>query len=355
MRILIFCLPGIGDALMATPMIRLLKNEMPGTAIDVATMFGTVSYLFKNNSAIDKIYHLPIYRTNRFIGIKNIFSLQKKHYDISILAFPTYRREYHIVQRLAGAKRRLAHRFKKGFFSEFHFLNTDLIPVDENEHNVINNLNLLKLLGVDWENKHKKDDFCYELFLDKENTSFGEQYLKKIGRDEKDIVGIHPGSINSPAGIFKRWPIDRFARVGKDLIKKKKMILIFFGPFEEELGRKLFHLIDDKKNCFLIENTTFSESLGILSKLNLLISNDNGFAHLANALEVKTITLFGPTNMDFCAPYNNKLTINLRKANFVPWFKNDMKVTSLPKYAESGMEKIQVKDVIRSVETLLKK
>ena len=105
----------------------------------------------------------------------------------------------------------------------------------------------------------------------------------------------------------------------------------------------------------LIENTTFNESLGILRKLNLLISNDNGFAHLANALGIKTITLFGPTNMDFCAPYNNKLTINLRKASFVPWFRNDIKVTNLPKYAESGMEKIQVEDVIKSAETLLKK
>lgn len=355
MRILVFCLPGIGDALMATPMIRLLKNEMPGITIDVATMFDTVSYLFKNNRAIDRIHHLPIYRTNRFIGVQSILSLQKEAYDISILAFPAYRREYHIVQRLAGAKRRLAHRFKKGFFSEFHFLNTDLIPVDENEHNVINNLNLLELLGIDWEKKHKKDNFCYELFLDKEDISFGEQYLRKIGWDEKDIIGIHPGSINSPAGIFKRWPIDRFAKVGKDLAKKKKKILIFFGPFEGKLGRKLFHLIDDSENCLLIENTTFNGSLGILLKLNLLISNDNGFAHIANALGVKTITLFGPTNMDFCAPYNNKLTINLRKASFVPWFRNDMKVTNPPKNAQSGMEKIQLEDVIKSADTLFKK
>lgn len=350
MKILIFCLPGIGDALMATPMIRILKKELPKAKIDIATMFTEVAYLFKNNSAVESTHYLPLYKTNKLSGLKSILALRKKTYDISILAFPAYRREYHIVQMVAGAKKRFAHRFKKGFFSELHFLNTDFIAVEENKHNVINNLNMLRLLGIDWEKKYKKDNFRYELVLDKKDITFGEKYLVKLGWDKKDVVGIHPGSINSPAGIFKRWPIDRFTKVAKHLIKKKKKILIFFGPFEVELGKKLFVLINDPKNCRLIENTTFNESLGILNSIRLLITNDNGFAHLANALNVRTITLFGPTNIDWCAPYNSTITVNIRKATFLPWFRNDMKVTSPPKDVMSGMEAIKVNDVIGKLE-----
>ena len=40
MKVLVLCLPGIGDALMATPMIRVLREECPSATIDVACMFG---------------------------------------------------------------------------------------------------------------------------------------------------------------------------------------------------------------------------------------------------------------------------------------------------------------------------
>lgn len=74
----------------------------------------------------------------------------KERYDVSILAFPAYRREYHIVSFILGAKRRIAHRFASGYWSECTFLETDLVPVDESKHNVINNLELLRVLGIDW-------------------------------------------------------------------------------------------------------------------------------------------------------------------------------------------------------------
>lgn len=349
MRILVLCLPGIGDALMATPMINVLKTEMPEATIDVACMFNEVSLLFKNNKNIVNSYNLDIYKRNRIIGIKNILPLRKNKYDISILPLPAYRREYHVVQWLVGAKRRFAHRLKKGYWSELHFLNTDLISVDETVHNVINNVNILKPLGIQWEKKYKKDDFRYDLVLDKKDVAFGNNYLTRLGWKKKDIVGIHPGSINSPAGILKRWPIDRFAEIAAYLIRRKKKILIFFGPFEVELGKKLFSLINDSQNCRLIESTTFGQSLGILEKLSLLISNDNGFAHLANALKVRSVILFGPTNTKWCSPYNKALVVTIQKATFAPWFRNDIKVTNPPRGAKSGMEEITVEDVIEKI------
>jgi len=352
MKILVFCLPGIGDALMATPLISILRKEFPNAKIDVAVMFESVAYLFKNNNAVDEVTYLSIYDQNRLRGVFNILPLRKNKYDISFLAFPAFRREYHIVQFLAGAKKRFSHKYKKGYLEELHFLNTDLIPVKENVHNVINNLNLLHILGIKWEDKYKKEDFHYDLNLDKKDIMFGTNYLSKLGWDIKNVIGIHPGSMNSPAGILRRWPIERFAEVAKYLISKKKKILIFFGPSEIELGGKLFNLINDAKNCKLIERTTFGQSLGILNSIALLIANDNGFSHIANALKLKTITLFGSTNIIWSAPYNNMFTINIHKAKFNPWFRPDMKVTSPPKGVKSGMEDIKVEDVIEKIKNI---
>lgn len=356
MRIIVFCLPGIGDALMATPMIKLLKKNYPAALIDLACMFSAVGYLFKNNKSIQKVYFLDIYNKNKLFGIRRVIPLRSHAYDVSILAFPAFRREYHIVQWLVGAKKRIAHVFKKGYWSECNFLDTHHIPVEEKEHNVINNLNLLKSLGIHWEEKIDKRKIAYQFGLDKKDRDFGKKYIQNLGWEKDEVIGIHPGSINSPAGVLRRWPIEKFAELSRYLIKKKKQkILLFAGPFEPELGEPLANLIDDNKNCKLVNNVQFNQSVGILNSVSLLISNDNGYAHVANALGIKTIILFGPTNMKLSRPYNNNISVYIRKAKFTPWFKNSMKVTDIPQGLQSGMELIEVDDVINAYDSLVLK
>lgn len=346
MKILVLCLPGIGDALMATPMVKVLKEQIPESHIDVACMFSSVAYLFKNNDCVDNVFFLNMYKKRKIAGARQALPLVLKRYDISILTFPAYRREYHWVQWFIQAKKRIAHKFKKGYWSEFNFLDTNLIPVDENEHHVINNLNLLNALEIYWEDKYKKEQFKYDFKLDDEDVRFGKDYIKSLGWDKKLIVGIHPGSIDSRVGVLKRWPIENFASLAKKLIERNKKILIFIGPDEADLGLQLEEIIGDKKNCKLIDNLKFNQSVGLLSQIGLLISNDNGFAHLANALRIKSIILFGPTNVKWCAPYDKTISKTIRKADFEPWFRNDIKVTDPPKGAKSGMEAISVDSVL---------
>lgn|SRR3989344_995220 len=349
MKIAVLLLPGIGDSLMATPMIRILRKNFPKAQIDVLCMFKTVQYVFKNNKYVDHIFYLPLYTENRLKATRNIFSYRIKNYDISILGFPSFRKEYHVVQWLLGAKKRIAHRFKKGYFKELNFLDINLVKVDENVHNVINNLNLLGALGIDWTRDENAESLEYDLNLDTNDLSFGKKYVKKLGWEKDFLVGLHPGSIDSPAGVLKRWPIEKFIKLTKILINQNKKVLVFCGSFEIDLGKKIVDEVSNK-NCCLVENTTFGQSLGILKNLRLFISNDNGFAHISNALKVKNIVLFGPTNPSWCSPYNMRYSTSIRKARFTPWFRNDIKVTDRPKGVRSGMEAIKVNDVIGKLE-----
>jgi len=346
MKILIVCLPGIGDALMATTMIRLLKQKNPDAQIDVACMFGAVEYIFKNNPDINSIYRLPLYKENKLKGLRQIFNLRKNKYDISIVAFPAFRREYHLVHRLIGAKKRIAHKFQKGFWSELHFFNTNLVDVDEGQHNVINNLNLLKTLGIDWQKEINKEDVNYDLILDKEDIAFGVNYVKALGWDKENIIGIHPGSTDSPAAIVRRWPIERYAEVAKFLIKEKqRKILIFVGPDEAGLGKKLLNLIDDNVNCRLVDNLKFSQSIGLLNQITMLLCNDNGFGHVAAALGKKIVTLWASTNDKWSLPYNKKLVTLIRPEDFKPWYRYDLK-RAIPKGKTGGMELIAATKLI---------
>ncbi len=349
MKILVFCLPGIGDSLMATPMVKLLKEKLPGAEIDVACMLGGVEYVFKNNPNINDIYRLSLYGENKLKGLMQTLKLRKKKYDVSILAFPCYRREYHLVHFLAGAKKRIAHRFKSGYFTELHWLNTDLIEVDENEHNVINNLNLLKALGISWETEIKKENIRYDLSLDKEDVEFGKEYVKNLGWENRSIIGIHPGSTNSPAALLRRWPVERYAEVAKFLIsEKKKKVLIFVGPDEIDLGSRLSQLVNDKDNCHLLQDISFGQSLGVLDQVEMLICNDNGFGHLAVALGKKIVTLWASTNDKWSLPYDRDLVTLVRPENFKPWYRYDLKRV-VPKGLNSGIGKIETSQVMSRI------
>lgn len=349
MKVLVLCLPGIGDALMATPMIRILKQELPDTEIDIACMFEGVRYIFKNNPHVHNVRLLSLYKENRVLGVLRVLALRRFRYDISILAFPAFRREYHIVQWLIGAKKRIAHKFEKGYWPEFNFLDTTLVPVDEDAHHVINNLNLLKPLGIDWSRHYKPEDLTYDLYGSKEDAEFGRKFINELGWSQNKVIGIHPGSINSKLGVLKRWPIENFAELARVLIKRKNKILIFIGPDEAEIGSKLYDLIGNQIDCKLLNNLKFDQSVAVLARINLLIGNDNGFAHLSNALGVKSIILFGPTNIKWCSPYNKSLCKTIRKATFEPWFRNDIKVDAPPKNAKSGIEAISVQNVLAAL------
>jgi len=348
MKILVLCLPGLGDALMATPMIKALRREFPKATIDVGCMFGAVQALFTNNKNVNNAFYLPLYKHSTIKGLLSLLPFRNKNYNVSILAYPAYRREYHLVQWILGAKKRISHQFTHGTISEFNFLDTDHVEVDESVHIVINNMNLLKVLGVNWEKKYKPENLKYDLTLDREDVKSGTDYLKNLGW-KKNIIGFHPGSVNSKMGLMKRWPIKNFSELGNKLIKKGKKILIFVGPDEMDLGKKLVGLIKNNKNVHLVENLKLNQALGLLKNVDCLITNDNGFAHLSNALGIKSIVLFGPTNPLWCSPYNKKICTIIRKAKFKPWFRNDIKVDNPPPGSKSGMEKIEVSDVMSAL------
>lgn len=354
-KILVLCLPGVGDALMATPMVKVLRKGLPQAQIDLLCIFEGVAYVYKNNPYVDNVYHVSLYKQKKLDGLLRLFPYRMKQYDISLLCFPAYRKEYHLVQWFIGAKKRVAHRFKKGYISELNFLDTDLISFDEGEHHVINNLNLLKILGVAWEQKYKKSDFRYDLKLPREDIDFGKEYKKNLGWTNHEIIGIHPGSIRSPMGLLRRWPINNFAKLSKYLINKGKKVIIFAGPEELEIGQKLKKLVNDSRNSHLVENLKYNQSVGILSQVNILVTNDNGFGHLANGLKIKTTLLVGSTNPVWCSPYDKKYCKIIRKAKFDPWFRNDIKADDpVPTGAKSGMDSITVQHVIGEIDKIQK-
>ncbi|MEC7168995.1 MAG: glycosyltransferase family 9 protein, partial [Pseudomonadota bacterium] len=114
--------------------------------------------------------------------------------------------------------------------------------------------------------------------------------IKSIHEFDKNIK--HVGLGISASGLTKRWDIQNYIRLAQELKKKHKCKFYLAGGIKDiDLIKKFKDSgVDDK--CESFEKLTIKETLPIIKNCDLVVSNDTGFAHIACALKVKTLTLF---------------------------------------------------------------
>ena len=126
MKIIIIALSGIGDALMFTPALKLLRAQLPDAQIDVLVMFKGARDIFINNPNINNVYRFDFLQKGSVKSLKYILSL-RGNYDTSINVYPSNRKEYNIISFLIGAKNRAAVKYLRRDFSNLGFLNGMII------------------------------------------------------------------------------------------------------------------------------------------------------------------------------------------------------------------------------------
>jgi len=115
--------------------------------------------------------------------------------------------------------------------------------------------------------------------------------IKSIDVFEKNTKHICLGI--SASGPTKRWDIKNYIRLGKALSKKYKCKFYLAGGLKDiDLINKFKDAVVEDSKCQSFEKLSIKETLPIIKNCDLMVSNDTGFAHIACALKVKTLTLF---------------------------------------------------------------
>lgn len=129
----------------------------------------------------------------------------------------------------------------------------------------------------------------------------GRTKLDSLGvKKNKPVVILNPGAAYGPA---KRWPAGNFAALGTLLQSEYKAQVIIVGsPGEADLAAAVASAMG-RMPLVLSGRTTLRELLGVLSQAHLFITSDSGPMHMANALAVPVIGLFGPTNPAVTGPF----------------------------------------------------
>jgi len=316
MKILILALSGIGDALMFTPALKLLRQSLPSAQIDALVMFKGTKEIYETNTNFNKIIHFDFIKEGTLNSLKFVLGLRNK-YDATINIYPSNRKEYNIINFLLGTKKRVAVEYLRMNILNLGWLNNVTVLENDKTHNAQTNIKLIeKFLN------QKFDEVpAMKIHLSDENKQFAEDYFKKNSITENDfVVGFHPGCATLKNHIKRRWEPEKFTELGKKIIKEKNAKLFLFGgPEEEELKSSINRTIDSNSS-FIVKTERFLQSIAIMKRCNVFVTNDSALMHVASALGLNVIAIIGPTNPYYIHPWKTEHKIVSLNLDCAPCF-----------------------------------
>jgi heptosyltransferase-3 len=161
----------------------------------------------------------------------------------------------------------------------------------QQQHLIDHHLVSLKALGI------SATSSTPELFLRDEAKEEAKGFFRERGWGLDKIIALHPGA----GGRTKVWPPRRFAALGRILAKGKTKLLITQGPADEKVVQKVVAGLGETPHL-VVDDVPITTLAALLRHASLYIGNDSGVSHLAAALGVLTLALFGPTDPAVWAP-----------------------------------------------------
>jgi len=133
----------------------------------------------------------------------------------------------------------------------------------------------------------------------------GKELLQEIDYDfSRKLVVIQPGS----GGLDKCWHIENFLAVADELASKGIEVTFLLGPAElNRFTKRKIRDINSVAKC--LTDLSLTQVVGLLSCADGFVGNDSGITHLAAALGVKTLAVFGPTNPAVYRPVGPAVTV----------------------------------------------
>lgn len=276
-KILLIRLKAIGDVIMATSSIRALRKAFPSAEIHFLTR-AVNEPLLRNNPYLNQIRLYPDKPASFKKMLGFFLGLRRDRFDWVVDFEATPRSAWAALFTGASVRAGYAFRVRKWAFN--HPVPKNLIRRFQGDIC----LSLVEFLGV------AGDGNATEIFLGSEETTWADEYFSKKEIASQSLrLGINPTGTWSS----KRWPV-AYWRELIPLIHGKLGIkpLVFWGPGSEELVREITQGLEDL--VIVKPETTLLEAAAFVSRLDLLVGSDGTPQHMAQALGVKSLTLWGP-------------------------------------------------------------
>jgi lipopolysaccharide heptosyltransferase II len=281
-RILVIKPRAIGDVLLSTSVLPGLRREFPNAQIDFLVEKFAAPVL-DDNPFLDNVISFD---TKSQSSLSIIMQVRKNKYDLVIDLFANPRTA--IITMFSGAKFRVGYPFKWRRLA----YNILVPPRNDEHHNMEFNLDALRKIGIPAQS-------TLPLFrLNDGAKDFANEFIKGHQLSREKFITINVGG----GWEIKRWKADKFVELCR-MIKENLHfeVVVLYGPSEAASAEE----ISRKSNIILAPQTSLHEMGAIMKESLLLVTNDSGPMHIAAALDVPTLAIFGPTNPRAQGPCGN--------------------------------------------------
>jgi lipopolysaccharide heptosyltransferase II len=284
-NILIIRFSSIGDIVLASPVVRFLRERFPDSRIDFLT----------------KKKYAELLRWNP--GLTNIILFDEDADDLKALRARIREMRYDLIVDLHNSLRSIYLRTFSGarrvrVFRKHAFRRFLLVRFKKNLYRrpttvVERYIDTVRIYG----DPTATTDF--PLPDDLVRTATGVVYSGKFTPEDR-LVGFAPTAMH----FTKRWPMDRFVRAGIALATGQKVRILIFGSQDEaEYCSDIAHMINSGASAHAAESfagrLSLSETAAAAGLCSVMVSNDTGLMHIAEARGVPVVALFGSSVKEF--------------------------------------------------------
>jgi heptosyltransferase-2 len=354
-RVLIFCLSGLGDAILASPAIAALAGEPKQFRLTLVTMFPVVAEYLRCQNFTDDV------RQIRFLGMskrqifRHALALRRERFDVSVLPYAMNRLGYNILGLVVGARLRIGFRYARQRNVNCPWLNHRVIDEDASLHAVRENLRWASVINGQAVST-LNDELCYAVTSDGERRA--DEFMRANGLDDASpLIGIHGGCNNLKNQQMRCWPADRLGALIQQIGRKwpRARVVLFEGPTDIHLNAAVMKSAGPQGDTIAVARMLPMPAVAaLIRRCRLFLSNDSGLMHTAAACKVPCVAIFGPTNPAWVHPWKTEHVIVSRHLPCSPCFY----YSSRPLRCVAGIDyacvrEIAVDDVWRAVAEML--
>lgn len=294
-KILVTYLMHLGDLLLTTPFLQVLRRAYPDAQIDYLVdekLADVVSY----NPNIDNVLTIDKKGKDNSIGAiyRYTHRLSKNNYDLLINLHPNERTSFLCAATKAKRKVGASHKLFGLFFDQTIKLNKRIHAADMY-------LDVLKQLGITTDLVNDG----LQMPVGEEAELFVQDFYSAHGVKSVDrLIGFNIGS----AVLTKRWAGERFAQVADYFANKGYKIVFFGGSMDIELVQDAVKYMQTKP---IIATGEFNlqQLAAAMQRCALIVTNDSGPMHVAISQGVPIVAMYGPSIPDLYGPYTDKAVI----------------------------------------------
>ncbi len=320
-RVLVFCLSGLGDAILASAALAALAARPREFRLTLLAMFGSVKDYLDDQQFTPDVRLVPFLGMSKGEILRHAWPLRQERFDISVLPYAMNRLGYNLLSRVVGARQRIGFRYRKQRIINAPALNQCVIDEDPALHAVQENLRwAARLCRTDV--AALADEISYRIPAAADADAAA--YLSRHGLDRATaLVGVH-ASCNSLKNQQRRcWSPARLGELLRRVGEQQPGIrfLLFEGPSDRQLNEAVLAAVGPAAGQVVVaRELPLRVVAALVKRCRLFLSNDSGLMHMAAALQVPTVAIFGPTNPTWVRPWHTPHVIVSRRLPCSPCF-----------------------------------